>query len=357
MSDTATNRKYAWALQTDYATQKPIAAGNYKQLIVIDENTIEYEPRIADNAGWSHGFNTETEEWLEAHDAKVAHTIPGFAQELGKVYYLNMGDTVSTPSGGTNSRKHTFVPTDPTVTRQDKAVSYVENIGAGWHKLMPSAVSDGFVLKGSDAGVLTLDFNLLGSGKVVNDPAITYPPTATPTVTNLTGLYKFFNTQMNITPNDGGSYNTAYGCRYRSFEIAFRKTMLDDAGFKPGCGNYLVSGNPDSGMIRSAHEFDKQMLEFNFNVDMAANSPEFACVQDQRPISLVLTATGGIIEGVIPYEHKVTINIAKYRTTKPALVNGIWQFAISGKALFDAAANKLFQIELTNNVTSYATAF
>ncbi len=357
MADTKTNRKYAWAVQTDYATQKAIAAAAFKQLIVSDANTIEYDPRIADNAEWSHGYNTETEEWLEAHDAKVSHSMPGFAQELGKVFYLNMADTVTTPAGGTLSRKHTFVPTDPTVTRQDKAVTYVENVGSGWHKLMHGAVSDGFVLKGSEAGVLMCDFNLLGSGKIVNDPAITYPPTATPTVTNLTGLYKFFNTQMAITPNDGGSYNTAYGCRYRSFEIAFKKTMLGDAGYKPGCQLFLTPGNPDSGMIRSAYEFDKQTLDFNFQVDMAASSPEFACVQDQRPISLVLTATGGIIEGAIPYELKTTINIAKYKTTKPVEANGIWQFAIQGKALFDTAAAKLFQIELTNNVLLYSTAF
>lgn len=357
MSDTATNRKYAWALQTDYATQKAIAAGAYKQILCTDENTIDYQAQIGSNEGWAHGYNTETEEWIEAHDARVQHTIPGFAQELGKVYYLNMADTVSTPSGGTLSRKHTFVPTDPTVTRQDKAVSYVENVGAGWHKLMPSAVSDGFTLRGDGRGVLMLDFSLVGAGKIVNDPAITYPPTSTPTVTNLSGLYKFYNTQVGITPNDGGSYNTAYSCRYRSFQIAFRKTLLEEAGFKPGCANFLTAGNPDSGMIRSALEFDKQSLEFNFNVDMAANSPEFQCVQDQRPIALVITASGGIIEGAIPFEHKVTLNIAKYRTTKPQLVNGIWQFAISGKALFDKVANKLFQIELTNDVVSYASAF
>lgn len=357
MSDTATNRKYAWALQTDYATQKPIAAGNFKELLVTDENTIDYQPAIQDNEGWSHGVNSATEEWLESHDARVQHTIPAFAQELGKIYYLNMADTVSTPSGGTNSRKHTFVPTDPTVTRQDKAVSYVENVGAGWHKLMPSAVSDGFTLKGDGKGVMMLDFGLVGSGKIVNDPAITYPPTSTPTVTALSNLYKFYNTQVGITPNDGGSYNAAYACRYRSFQIAFKKTMLDEAGYKPGCANFFSGSNPDSGIIRSAHEFDKQSLDFNFNVDMAANSPEFQCVQDQRPINLIISATGGIIEGIIPFSHVVTLTIAKYRTTKPALVNGIWQFAIQGKALFDKTVNKLFKIELTNDVTSYATAF
>ncbi|MCW5959266.1 MAG: hypothetical protein KIS76_03835 [Pyrinomonadaceae bacterium] len=357
MSDTKTNRTYAWALQTDYATQKAIAAAAYKQLIVTDENTLEYQPRLNNNEDWSHGVNSPTEEWLEAHDVRVSHTIPGFAQELGKIFFLNMGDTVTTPSGGTVSRKHTFVPTDPAVTRQDKAVSYVEKVGAGWHKLMPSGVSDGFVLKGEGSGILTCDLSLVGSGKVVNNPAVTYPPTATPTVTNLSNLYKFYNTQVGITPNDGGSYTAPYACRYRSFEVAFKKTLLEEAGFKPGCANFLVPGNPNSGMIRSALEFDKQMLDFSFNVDMAAGTPEFEAVQDNRPINLTIAATGGIIEGAIPFELKVLISIAKYRTTKPVLVDGIWQFAIQGQAFFNTATNRLFQIELTNDVADYSAAF
>lgn len=356
MSDTATNRKFAWGLQTDFQTAKTLSASALKQMLCTDKNTIDYQPDIKDNEEWSHGYNSATEEWLEKHEASVQHTIPGHAQELGKVFYLNMADSVSTPGGGTNSRTHTFVPTDPDTTRQDKAVTYVEKVGSGWHKLM-SAVADGFVLKGADTGLLTCDFSLLGDGKVVNNPSVTYPPTATPTVTNLTGLYKFFNTQINITPDDGDSYTTAYGCRYRSFEVAFKKTMLGDAGYKPGCERFLDDADPDSGIIRSAYEFDKQMLEFNFNVDMASGTPEFEAVQDQRPIALVIAATGGIIEGAIPYSLIVTMNIAKYRTTKPNEANGIWQFAISGKALFDAANAQLFQIELTNDVTTYATGW
>lgn len=357
MADTATNRKYAWGLQTDFQTQRALVAGALKQLIVTDENTIDYTPETANNEAWSHGFNSPTEQWLLSHDAKVQHTIPGFAQELGKIFYLNMADTVSTPSGGTLSRLHTFVPTDPLVTRQDKAVTYVERIASGWHKLMPSAVGDGFSLKGSDRGVLTCDFSLYGDGRIINNPAVTYPPTATPTVTNLTNLYKFFNTHMNITPDDGGSYNTEYGCRYRSFQIDFKKTLLSEAGFQQGCKRFLVPGDPDSGMIRSVHEFDKQTVEFNFQVDMAAGTPEFEAVQDQRPINLIIEAIGGIIEGAIPFQMAISMNIAYYKTTKPTLANGIWQFGVSGESFFDAAANNLLKIELVNDVVSYATAF
>lgn len=358
MGDTATNRNYGWGLQTNYKTQKTLAAAALKQLIVTDNNTIDYEAQTNDNAEWSHGYNAATEQWIEAHNSKVAHTMPGFSQELGKVFYLNMSDyATATPSGGTTSKKHTFKPTDPTVTRQDPAVTYVERVGAGWHKLMPRAVSDGFVLKGTEKGVLTCDFNLLGAGLIVSNPSVTYPPTATPTVSALTGLHKLFNSQVTLTPNDGGSYNTAYACRYRGFELNFKKTMLTDAGYQPGCAEYFISNNPTSGMIMSAHEFDKQMLDFTFEVDLASSTPEFDAVTDQRPISIVLDITGGIIETTIKHQLTVTMNIARYKASKPTLVQGMWRFVISGSAFFDATATNLFKIDLTNNITSYTSGW
>lgn len=357
MTTTPTTRKYAWGLQTNFLTPKTLSAGALKQMIVIDKNTIEYSPDIKDNGEWSTGYNSATEEWVEGHAASVLHTIPGHAEELGKPFSLSMANVITIPAGGTNSRTHTFTPTDPNVTRQDRAVTYAENLGAGWHKMMQGCVTDGFTLKGSEKGVLTCDFNLLGDGKIINNPSITYPPTATPTVTNLTNLYKFSNTMMNITPNDGGSYTSPYGCQYRSFEIAFKKTMLSDAGEKPGCKRFLVDNDPDSGLIKSAHEFDKQMLDFNFEVDMAAGTPEFEAVQDQRPIALLIQAIGKIIEGTIPFQLDINLHIAKYRSTKPVESQGMWRFGISGQSLFNVANNELFNIALTNTVASYATGW
>lgn len=358
MSDTATNRKYAWGLQTNYSTQKALTAGALKQMIVSDNNLIDYAPVVKNDEGWSNGYNSATDQWLESHDSKVSHSMPGFSQEMGKPFYLNLANyTVAVATGGTVAKKHTFKPTDPNVTRQDPAVTYVEKAGAGWHKLMPRAVSDGFSLKGNDLGILMCDFNLIGAGLIVSNPSVTYPPAATPTVAALTGLNKLFNTQVALTPNDGGTYNTAYACRYRSFQLDFKKSMLSDAGFKPGCAEFFVSGDPTSGLIRSANEFDKQSLDFQFEVDLASGTPEFDAVVDQRPIAIVLDVQGGIIEGAIRNQMTVTINVARYSASKPTLAQNMWRFQISGKAFIDVASSNLFKIDLTNNVASYATGW
>ncbi|MBX7170147.1 MAG: hypothetical protein K1X72_04265 [Pyrinomonadaceae bacterium] len=357
MSDTATNRGYAWALQTDFQTQKTIAAAALKQLLATDQNFIDYQGKDANDEDWAHGVNSATDEWKEAHDCQVAHSIPGHSQELGKVFLLNCGDySISTPVGGTLSRKHLFKPTDPNVTRQDKAVTYAEKLGAGWNAVMPRAVSDGFSLKGDGLGVLICDFNLLGAGWIIPNSSVTWYPTATPTVSRLSGLHKLFNTQVGLVVTDNGT-PTTYGCRYRSFSVNFKKTMLSDAGYKPGCADFLVANDPTSGVIRSAHEFDKQMLDFSFDVDMASGSPEFAAVLAKKPLLWQLTATGGLIEGTIRHKLEVDIPVANYSNSKPTIKNGIASFSITGKALFDFVTNKLFSLGLTNDVLNYATAF
>jgi hypothetical protein len=356
-TDTKSGRGYGWALQTDYATEKAVAAAAYKRIIATDENFIDYTPNTADDEAWSNGVNSATDQWLTRHDVKVNHTIVGFAQILGQIFILNLGDyAITTPPAGVTSKTHTFKPTDPTVTRQDKAVTYLETTGSTDYKLrIPSAVSDGFSLKGDESGVLTCDIGLQGSGAMTVNGAETWTG-VTPSVARQTGLTKFYNTQMNLAIVDPGG-TTNYGCRYRSFSIDFKKTLLTDAGFKPGCAKFLVNGDPDSGQIRSECLFDKQMLDFTFNVAMAAGSPEIVLLQQQKPLAITLTATGGIIEGIIPHSMVITIPVGKYTTTKPVEVNGLMHFAITGKALFDFATSQLFRIALTTNVASFTAGW
>jgi hypothetical protein len=99
------------------------------------------------------------------------------------------------------------------------------------------------------------------------------------------------------------------------------------------------------------------MFEFNFDVDLPANSPEWECVKDQRPIDLTIDVQGGIIEAAIRHQLTIKITKAKYSVVKPKLVDGIWQLGIQGKAFYDTGLNKLFTVELTNDVLNYATAW
>jgi hypothetical protein len=356
-SDTDTSRGYAWGLQTDYITQKTIAAAALTRIIASDDNTIDYSAKVNNDEGWAHGQNQATEQWIEAHDARVDHSMPAFIDELGRVFILNLGNySVATPGGGTTSKQHTFKPQDPFTSRQAKAVTYAETTGPGYNALMPRAVSDGFSLKADGLGIMTCDFGLQGAG-VVNPASSVVWNGGTPTVTTPTNREKFFNTQIGVVATDATNGAITYGCRYRSFSANYKQTLLLDAGYKPGCGDFLTSGDFTSGIIRSELLFDKQMLDFTLEVDMATGSPELVLVQKQLPINIVLTAQGSLIEAAIKKKLIVTIPVAHYNTSKPSVKNGIYTFNISGSAFFDYATSKLFQIDLINTIASYSTGW
>lgn len=348
--------QFAWALQSDYKTQVALAADVLKQLITTDDNLIDYAPATVNDEEWSNGFNGATDEWIETHDDNVSHTMPGFAQELGKPLILNLGDyAVTTPTGATAAKRHLFKPQDPDVSQQGRAVTYAERMSSGYNVLMPRAVANGFSLKGNALGVLTMDFGLKGAGKLIVNSGTIWKG-AGKHVVPVTGLHKLFNTQVGLVVTDGGTATT-YGCRYKSFSIDYGMTLKEAAGYSPGCAEYQIDGDQTSGAIRSELEFDKQSLTFTFNVKMATGSPELLAVQQQKPLVIALTATGGIIEGLIRHQLIVSIPVAKYTASKPVRVDGQEQFQITGRGLFDYGTNQLFQVELITNVPSFATGW
>lgn len=357
MVDTQSSRGFGIGLQADYTTAKTVAAGAFKRLIASDDNMFDYQPRVADDEAYAHGQNQATEQWLEAHDGSIQHTIPAYIDQLGYLFALNLGSyAVATPSGGTASKKHTFKPQDLSVSRQGKAVTYVETAGPGWNILVPRCVANGFSLKGDGLGHLNMDFGLQSAGKI--DPASTATWTgATPSVATPTDRAKFFNTQVALKVTPSGESQVVYGCRYRSFEVNYQQTLLLDAGLKPGCADFNVSGDPTSGIIRSACEIDKQLCDFTLEVDMASGSPELGHLQSQKKIAIQIQAVGPEAESGVDKSLTIDIPVAYYSTTRPTQKNNIYTFTISGKAFFDYATSKMLQVELVNNIATYASGW
>lgn len=350
MGVTPTNRIYAWGTQTNYQTAKALAANALRKILVSDKNFMDVEPKTADDTEWSHGFNNATEQWLESHDTKVSHSMPGYIEEIVRPIKLAMGGyAVATPSGGVLSKEHTMTPQDFNVSRQLQAVSYFEKLGI--HDILfPSVLVDGFNLKGNDLGVLMLDFGLQGSGKIINPSGVTVA-THVQTPTN---LRKLFNTQIGLEVTDGVTPVT-YGCKYRSFDLSYKNSFLGEAGYKPGCNQYQIANDPTSGLVRSELMFDKQESEFNFEVDMEANSGELDAVIKQKPLNIILTATEGIIEGVIARKLTATMPKVYYRARKLGEGNGVMRFQINAKVFTDVATGKSLEIKAVNEIATYAS--
>lgn len=350
MGFTPTNRVYAWGTQNDYQTAKTLAANALRKIIVGDKNFMDVDPKVNDDAEWSHGFNNATEQWLDSFDGKVSHSMPGYIEEIFRAIKLAMGGyAVVTPAGGTVSKEHTATPQDPNVSRQLQAVSYLEKLGI--HDILfPSVLADGFSLKGNDLGVLMLDFGLQGSGKIINPSGVTVG-THVQTPTN---LHKLFNTQVGLQVDDGVAPVT-YGCKYRSFDLSYKNTFLSEAGYKPGCNQYQIDGDPTSGAVRSDLLFDKQESEFNFEVDMETGSGELDAVIKQKPMNIVLTATDGtIIEGAIKRMLTATMPKVYYRARKLGEGSGLMRFQISAKVFTDVATGKSLEVKVVNDVATYA---
>lgn len=354
MAETGTNRIYAFGTQTDYQTAKTLASNALRKMIVSDKNFIDVEPKVANDEDWSHGANNFTDQWLEAHDCKVSHSMPAFIEEIPRIFKLGMGTyAVSTPSGGITSKEHVFNLLDVATTRQLQAATYAEKLGAH-NVLMPSAIVDGFTLQGNDLGVLMLDFGLQGSGKITNPSGVNW----TTHIAVPSALKKLYNTQIALGVTDGVT-PVNYGCKYRNFKLSWKNNLLLDAGFKPGCDQYQTTGDKTSGAIRSECLIDKQMADFDFEVDLENDSGELEAVVKQKPMSITLTAAmtgaGGLIEGSIYRTLNALMTKTYYNARKIGEGNGYQRFQINAKVATDPATSKSLEIKVVNDVATYAT--
>lgn len=357
MPTTGTERVYAFGTQTDYQTPKTLAAGALRKMIVTDKNFIDVEPKTGNDEDWAHGANNFTEQWLEAHDCKVSHSMPAFIEEIPRIFKLGMGTyAVSTPSGGTTSKEHVFNILDVLTTRQLQAVSYAEKMSAH-NVFVPSMIVDGFTLQGNDLGVLMLDFGLQGSGKITNPSGVTWTGGSSHIVTP-SNLRKLFNTQIGLQVTDGVT-PVIYGCKYRNFKIAWKNNLLLDAGFKPGCDQYQTAGDKTSGAIRAENLVDKQMCDFDFEVDLETDSGELEAVVKQKPMAFTLDATmtgaSGLIEGSIYRKLTALMGKSYYKARKLGEGNGYQRFQISSNVATDPATGKSLEIKVINDIATYAT--
>lgn len=356
MAVTNTDRGYAWGTQGDYQTPKPLGANSLRGIICTDNNALDYEPKTANDEEWSTQSDWLTDEWIEAHETKVSHTMPGFIEEIVRPIKLAMGGYAPfVPAGASAAKGHRITPQDPAVSRQLQAVSYGEKFGTPWSKYMPSALCEGFTLKGSELGVLTLDFTLQGSGRLIYPSGINWATH----VQKPTNLHKLFNTQVGIVAadasNNGGNTDVDYGCKYRGFTLQYKNTFALEAGYQPGCSQYQESGKRSSGVVRSELIFVKREIMFDFEVDMKEDSGELDAVVKQKPLDLTLNINEELIEPLIPRSLKALMPRVKYSARKLGEGGGIKRFAISARPQWDVSVNKILTIEVVNEVASYAT--
>jgi len=131
--------------------------------------------------------------------------------------------------------------------------------------------------------------------------------------------------------------------------------MLADEGFRPGCALFQTSGDTTTGMIRGECEFGQRKYSSDFVVRLASGGAEYAALQQQQNVNVTVTCTGGLIQTT--YYHKLIFKIplTRYETVQLGESNSVVTLQIKPKPLWDVAAGKIVEVELFNNVASYAT--
>lgn len=341
--------------QADYATPRAFGAGppkTYRQIVSTDQNFADYQVNSADNTGHATGQDWPTDQWIDRHD--VTQTIPEqvCSQEIGRALYDAFGGLVTDqpaaiPSPATY--RHTFTPQSAATSRQLPVRSYVETIASEHDVLFPSMATEQLTLQGDGTGRLTVSRTLRGSGKRTTPSGVTWATH----VDDLTGSVDYlYNSQVTLNVDDGAS-PIAYGCRYESFTVNINNQLLAEAGYRPGCATYQTSVNRESGMIRQELLFGARSYDLDFVVRLASGGAEYAALQAQTPLEIIVTAEGGIIEDAFTHKLTVTIPLTKYQTVQLSNSDGIMTLQIKAKVLFDVSTGEIIEVELINDVASY----
>ncbi|MEO6392516.1 MAG: hypothetical protein ABIP75_11735 [Pyrinomonadaceae bacterium] len=341
--------------QPDYVTATPFAAGppiGHVKLVATDKDLADYRPDLAGDRGYATGVDFPTAQWLLSHDASGRKSIDVCSQEIGRLLLLAFGDvTTDQPDAGEapSVYRHIFRPLDANVSRQLPATSLLERAGAAHDVMFPSAVVEKLTLHGDGKARLQAEFNWRSSGKRISPSGINW---STQVDGLASALNYFYNSQMTLEVDDGEEV-MSYQCRYDAFTFELDNQLLEADGYRPGCALYQDADDPGSGMVRGECLFGERTLSCEFVVRLAAGGAEFAALQQQKSMSIVLSAAGGVIQGEFAHRLTVRLPVTKYQVVSLGETNGLLNLRISAAPLFDSATGKIAEVELINNVASY----
>ncbi len=341
--------------QTNYQTATAFAVGppsSHVKLLAVDKDLADYRPDLASDQGYATGVDFPTAQWLLSHDASGRKTVEVCSQEIGRLLLLAFG-AVETDQpdleDAASVYRHVFRPLDASTSRQLPATSMIEQAGAAHDVMFPSAVVERFALRGDGKSRLQAEIDWRSSGKRIAPSGVNWATQ----VDELAGAVNYFyNSQMSLEVDDGDD-NTAYQCRYDAFSFELNNQLLADEGYRPGCPFFQDADDSASGMIRGECLFGERTLSCEFVVRLAPGGAEFAALQQQKSMNIVLSAAGGVITGDHVHRLTVRLPVTRYQVVSLGETNGLMNLRITAAPLFDTTTGRIAEVELINNVESY----
>ncbi|MEW6361735.1 MAG: hypothetical protein AB1477_06400 [Acidobacteriota bacterium] len=342
--------------QTDYVTPTAAAANAFVEQIARepDGSFWTIEPKKMNNKGQGTGNRWATESWVEAWDSSLQFGFDASSQNLGRHLLAAFGSVASTTQGA--GFKHVFRPLDTKISMQLPAYSFLELLAegsGGISSLFPSGVCEKLELAGDGQGRVAATVNYRGSGK---EQAATGYAWATH-VQKIQGTQNyFFNTQADISIGGypGNTSPVEFNCDLESWRFAYSNTLAADAGYRPGCPEFVIAGNPEIGVVRTECLLSDSAIEAEWTFRLRANDPALGQLKNQTPLEAAITLTGAVI-GAGPEVHKLTITLHyfKYATHVRGVKDGIATVTITPDVIYSVADSEICEVELVNNVTSY----
>ncbi len=341
--------------QADYTTSPTPAAHSFIREEIKARSLPVIAPSTKDNTDYATGYGFPTDSWVEAWNTSWPWSVDLSAQNIGRYLLASMGKVTTTqPAAGPSPTvyQHVFEPLPFLTSSQLPTYALLAQMAAssnGINRMVPSMIAKSFKVAAS--GIQRLDGNLdwQGSGKETTPSGVTWGTH----VDEIQGTQNFFYSRevaMAISDSDGSDSATV-SCDLKSWNFSVENTLADGDW---GCPAF-VSNDPALGAIRSQHLLNKQAFMQDWRIKLRNDSPEHADLVSQRPMKLITTLTGGIIEDAYAYKLTVTSYLAKYTSAEDGFEDGFAIVNVKPDVLFNVSANKILEVELINNVISYTT--
>ena len=342
--------------QTNYQTATDMTEADDRiELLVKDSNLTKHEVRTEDNKGDSHGHNWPTEDYVTENDTTVSHELRARADDIGRDLLDAFGtDTVTTPDGvgAPTARKHKFTPLDIAVSKQLPARTYVEIVGAGLDRLLPSMVCESLELKGQGSTHVSVSVSHTGSGKVTTPSGI-----AADDIEPVGGQHHFTNSMVKLVISDAGTLanGLTYGAANRLDNWVFRvkNNLLKEQGYVPGDELFQTAGDPKTGMIRSELLVESQDFELELYARFASQSDQLAALRSRKQLDALLALTGPTIAAAQKIKLAVNAPRVRYEMVELGEKDKVVHVQLKCKLFFDETLEYPASAELTNTITSY----
>lgn len=336
-------------------TTPPLA---YKALLVSDQNLTKFTPVTKDNDGFSTGSDFPTEVYLTSWDAQVDHTLQLEIDQIGRFLYAAMG-AIATTTPVANVYQHVITPMAPFTGRQLPLYSYVEKIGNNaLDQLFVGMGVERLTLRGTSTDRLEIEVSLRGTGKRISPSLVNFSGVSNH-VTPATGLRYLLNSQASLKVRDystlANELNYSTGCRFRNWEITIENNLLADDGYCPGNPAFQTTGDTTSGQVRNELLFGKRNYTMQFVVRVDTASDEFAAIQTQKQLDILIEATGAQIVSGHNDRLAIHVPLAQYSAIDIGNENGIVTYQITPRILYDATADTVIEFVLKNGTASYLT--